>query len=110
MSKRIPLALADYSLTVFVGDVEYKKFRNRFMRISGQNIPGTPVSDKGNHVGGLACLQNVWVAELKASVLAHEALHALEIMYSHLGIHSHPDKVDELKAYQLQYILDRMGL
>ena len=104
------MALADYSLTVFVGDVEYKKFRNRFVGISGQDIPDTPISDKGNHVGGLACLQNVWVAELKASTIAHEALHALDIMYSHIGISSHPDKVDELKAYQLQYILERMGL
>lgn len=80
------------------------------MMISGQDIPDTPISDKGNSVGGLACLQNIWVSELKASILAHEALHALEIMYSHLGIISHPDKVDELKAYQLQYILERMGL
>ena len=104
------MALADYSLTIFVGEEEYKAFRKRFMRISGQDIPDTPISDKGNHVGGLACLQNVWVAELRASVLAHEALHALDIMYSHIGISSHPDKVDELKAYQLQYILERMGL
>lgn len=103
------MALADYSLTIFVGEGEYKAFRKRFKRISGQDIPDTPISDKGNHVGGLACLQNLWVSELKASILAHEALHALEIMYSHVGISSHPDKVDELKAYQLQYILERMG-
>lgn len=109
MIKRIPLALSDYSLTVFLGEQEYPKFRKRFIRISGHEIPDTPVSDKGNKVGGLACLQNIWVSELKASIIAHEALHALEIMYSHLGISSHPDKVDELKAYQLQYILERMG-
>jgi hypothetical protein len=109
MSKRIPLAIADYSLTVFVGESEYKAFRKRFKRISGQDIPDTPISEKGNSVGGLACLQNIWVAELKVSILAHEALHALEILYSHIGIVPHPDRVDELKAYQLQYVLERMG-
>ena len=109
MRKRIPLALADYSLTIFVGDIEYGAFRKRYRSITGQSIPDTPISDKGNQVGGLACLQNIWVSELKASILAHEILHSLEIMYSHIGISNHPDKVDELKAYQLQYILERMG-
>lgn len=79
------------------------------MTITGQEIPDTPISVTGNPVGGLACLQNVWVAEPKASLLAHEALHALDIAYSHLGIINHPEKLDELKAYQIQYILQRMG-
>ena len=103
------MALADYSLTIFVGEEEYKAFRKRFMRISGQNIPDTPISEKGNSVGGLACLQNIWVKENRASLIAHEALHALEIMYSHVGVKPDPDSVDELKAYQLQYVLERMG-
>lgn len=109
MIKRIPLALSDYSLTVFLGEQEYPKFRKRFMKTTGQSIPDTPVSEKGNSVGGLACLQNIWVSEARASLIAHEALHSLEILYAHLGIASNPDGVDELKAYQLQHILEVLG-
>lgn len=106
--KRISLALAQYSLSVFVGAKEYLSFRKRYMSVTGKWIPETPTKD-GNEVGGIACLQNIWVQENRAPLLAHEALHALEIMYSHIGISSHPDHVDETKAYQLQYILERMG-
>lgn len=106
--KRIPLALSQFSLSVFVGPKEYPSFRKRYMTVTGKWIPETPTKD-GNEVGGIACLQNIWVQENKASLVAHEALHALEIMYSHVGVKPDPDSVDELKAYQLQYILERMG-
>lgn len=109
MRKTIALAMSSYSLAVFVGPCEYSRFRSRFMKVTGNSIPVAPHDEQGNPVGGLACLQNIWIQELKASLLAHEALHALEILYRHIGISISPDAVDELKAYQLQYVLESFG-
>ena len=109
MRKTITMAMASYSLTVFVGPEEYTRFRKRFMVVTGKSIPDVPHDENGNTVGGLACLQNIWIQELKASLLAHEALHAIEILHTHIGITISPGSVDELKAYQLQYVLESFG-
>lgn len=100
--KRINLALGDWNIKVYSGPSEWKQYKRLHDDTTGQTLPDYPESIRGQ-----ACLNGLWVEDLKdIPILAHELIHTLSILHEHIGIKDQCPY--ELLAYQHSYCLKKL--